>query len=266
MRLRTRVEIKARESSPSRGACLRRSDWSQVSRRSGKMRGARRYWASTSFRPRRSSTTSLPAPRMSRAQTASRWRGCSQPSPPRYCGMRLRRSPKLRSTPSMQPLAALARGFAPLRAPLGAVRRIGAIALLPESGDQDRRDGKLVDHAQPLFLGVHPVEVLRIVIAVRQRFDRQHPVARGLLRVERLPFLLAKQHAGHESFAPCACFGRAALVLLRFRVIQERLEASRRFRERAADALLQAKHQRQNALGLLVVLEHGGHAALTVAP
>src|SRR6266849_1027704 len=92
---------------------------------------------------------------------------------------------------SMQPLAALARGFAPLRAPLGPIWRIGAIALLPESADQHRRDGKLVDHAQALFLGIHPVEVLRIVIAVRQRLDRQHPVARGLLRVKRLPFLLA---------------------------------------------------------------------------
>src|SRR5258706_16112882 len=86
----------------------------------------------------------------------------------------------------VQSLPGLAGGFAPLGAALGAVR-FDAGLLTPKAEDEYCRDGQLVDHADAFFLRVDPVEIFRIVISVRKRLHGQHPVARRLARVDRLP-------------------------------------------------------------------------------
>jgi hypothetical protein len=111
---------------------------------------------------------------------------------------------------SVQPLPRLARGVghdaaATARATAGR----GAAAVLPEAIDQNGRHRELLDQALPLFVAVDPLGEVVVVLAERERLDREDPVARLLGIVEGLPFVVA-QLAGHEALAPGGAFGGAA--------------------------------------------------------
>src|SRR5689334_21012865 len=156
---------------------------------------------------------------------------------------------------------------APLRSSLGAIRRLRPVAFLPVAIDEHRGDRQLVDHSLSFFFAVDPVEILRIVVAIGERLYWQHPVARVLLRVKRLPFGFAQQYAGHVAFAPGAGLRRRLVALdVVFTVVEQRLEPRRRLAQRARDAVLHAQDERQDAACLLVVGEHGRYAPLAVAP
>jgi hypothetical protein len=167
----------------------------------------------------------------------------------------------------VEALTRLARGVGHRRAVAAAARAGPPAPLLPEAVDQHRGDGQLVDQAVALLAVVDPLGELGVVLAERERLDREDPVARVDGIVERLPLVVAQLDAGHVALAPRGAFGRrvAALALaaavgtlaafraalLAFGHVEQRAEARRAVGERALDADHVTQHETHHPLRLV---------------
>ena len=143
-----------------------------------------------------------------------------------------------------------------------------AAAVLPEAVDQHRRDRQLLDQRLALLVAVDPLGEVVVLVAERERLDREDPVARVLGVVERLPLVVAQLDARHVALAPRGALGRRALGCLRRRLghVEQRLEARRRLGQRALDADHVPQHQRHDPLRLLAAGERGRRRLAAFAP
>jgi hypothetical protein len=77
----------------------------------------------------------------------------------------------------VQTLARFARRVVRLATP-AASRILRLAPVLPESVNQYRRHGQLLDEARAFFPIVDPFREFRVLVAECERFDRKYPIAR----------------------------------------------------------------------------------------